>query len=57
MASEEEGKMSDDAAVPALRQLEAAFTANGIQVRYGAVNQLLDQKEWIYPSSRVEDCL
>ena len=49
--------MSDDAAAPALSQLEAALTANGILVPDGAVNQLLNQKEWIYPSSRVEDLL
>jgi hypothetical protein len=57
MASEEEGMVSDDAASTALSQLEAALTANGIQVPDGAVHQLLEQKEWIYPSSWVDDLL
>jgi hypothetical protein len=38
-------------------QLEAALRANGIQVPEGAVQLLLDQREWIYRSSRVKEML
>jgi hypothetical protein len=38
-----------------IRSLETSLQANGIQVRDGAVQNLLDQREWIYPSKRIED--
>jgi hypothetical protein len=38
-------------------QLEAALAANDIQVPDGAIQQLLDEKEWIYPSKCVQDLL
>ena len=40
-----------------LTQLEAALRDNGIQVSDGAVKQLLDQRQWIYPSERVEEMM
>ena len=40
-----------------MSQLEAALRANAIQVPDGAVQLLLDQKEWIYRSERVEELL
>ena len=49
--------MSDDNTSTALMQLEAALRANGIQVPEGAVQLLLDQREWIYRSSRVDEML
>ena len=45
------------AASTAMTQLETALTANAIQVPDGAVQLLLDQKEWIYRSERVEALL
>ena len=50
-------KMSDDNTSTALMQLEAALRANGIQVHEGALQLLLDQREWIYCSKRVQDLL
>ena len=41
----------------ALMQLEAALRANSIQSPEGAVQLLLDQREWIYRSSRVDEML
>jgi len=41
----------------AMSQLEAALIAKGIQVPKGALQQLLDQKNWMYRSKRVEDLL
>ena len=38
-------------------QLEAALTSNGIVVPEGAIQRLLDQRQWIYHSTRVEDLL
>jgi len=58
MAREGEGKMIDLAAAStAMTQLETALTANAIQVPDGALQLLLDQKEWIYRSQRVEKLL
>jgi len=58
MAREGEGKMIDLAAAStAMTQLETALTANAIQVPDGSVQLLLDQKEWIYRSERVEELL
>ncbi len=45
------------AASTALSELEAALRANSIQVPDKAVQQLLEQREWIYRSKRVEDLL
>jgi len=49
--------MTDLAASTAMSQLEAALSANAIQVPDGALQLLLDQKEWIYRSQRVENLL
>jgi len=49
--------MSNNETSAAMSQLEAALIAKGIQVPKGAVQQLLDQKDWIYRSKRVEDLL
>jgi len=49
--------MSNNETSVAMSQLEAALIANGIQVPKGAVQQLLDNKDWIYRSKRVEDLL
>jgi len=38
-----------------IHSLEKALIANGIQVTDGAVQALLDKREWIYPSQRVKD--
>lgn len=46
--------MTEPTASTSLSQLEAALRANGIQVTDGAVQDLLDQRQWIYPSERVE---
>ena len=46
--------MAELAASTALSELETALSANGIQVPDGAIQQLLDQRIWIYPSERVE---
>ena len=48
--------MTDLAASTAMSQLEAALSANAIQVPDGALQLLLDQKEWIYRSQRVKTC-
>jgi hypothetical protein len=41
-----------------IRSLEASLQANGIQVPdEKTVQNLLDQRDWIYPSKRVEDLL
>ena len=51
-------KMSDNNNTStALMQLEAALRANSIQAPEGAVQLLLDQREWIYRSSRVDEML
>jgi len=49
--------MTELAASSAISQLEAALSANGIQAPEGSVQQLLDQRKWIYPSKRVEKML
>jgi hypothetical protein len=49
--------MSNNETSAAMSQLEAALIAKGIQVPKGAVQQLLDQKNWMYRSKRVEDLL
>jgi hypothetical protein len=49
--------MSNNETSAAMSQLEAALIAKGIQVPKGAVQQLLDQKNWIYRSKCVEDLL
>jgi hypothetical protein len=38
-------------------ELEAALIANGILVPGNAIMQLLEQRQWIYPSERVEEML
>ena len=37
-----------------MTSLESALTSNGVQVPQGAIQQMLDQKQWIYSSERVE---
>eukprot|EP00475_Leptophrys_vorax_P016989 TRINITY_DN2349_c0_g1_i4.p1 TRINITY_DN2349_c0_g1~~TRINITY_DN2349_c0_g1_i4.p1 ORF type:complete len:645 (+),score=153.34 TRINITY_DN2349_c0_g1_i4:80-2014(+) len=49
-----EAKITEPAASTAVSQLEAALRTNGIQVHDGVVQGLLDQRQWIYPSERVE---
>ena len=48
-------KMTDLAASTSMAQLEAALLTNGVEVPDGAVQRLLDQKQWIYRSLRVEN--
>jgi hypothetical protein len=38
-------------------ELEAALLANGIPVSESVIHQLLEQKEWIYQTERVEDLM
>ena len=52
-----EDNVTELAASTALTQLETALSANGIEVPDGALQQLLDQRRWIYPSERVEKML
>ena len=42
---------------PLLRILEAALTSNDIQVPEGSVERLLNRREWIYPTQRVDALL
>ena len=46
-------KMADHAASSPMAQLEAALVKNGINVPEGAIQQLLDERRWIYRSERV----
>jgi hypothetical protein len=51
MQDEEEIKSASGYAIAS--ELEDSLGANGIHVPHGAIQQMLDQKEWIYPSERV----
>ena len=42
---------------PLLRILEATLTSNDIQVPEGSVERLLNRREWIYPTQRVDALL
>ena len=50
-------KMIDPATSTSITQLEAALVKNGINVPEGAVQRLLDGRQWIYRSERVKDLL
>ena len=50
-------KMTGRAASTPINRLEAALAKNEIVVTEGAVQRLLDQKQWIYRSERVKDLL
>ena len=50
-------KMTNLAAPASMTQLEAALASNGIKVPEGAVQRLLEQRQWIYRTQRVENLL
>jgi hypothetical protein len=40
-----------------IRSLEDTLRSNGIQVVDGSVQQLIDKRDWIYPTERIETML
>ena len=49
--------MTELEASTSMSQLEAALRKNDINVPEGAVKRLLDERQWIYRSTRVDDLL